>query len=71
MTWRSLRTRERDFIYSTMNRLMSSEKFLVVFNSVELTGQSYEALDLAGKLVDRQIVAVYFVLVILHATATP
>ncbi|KAH9127961.1 hypothetical protein LEN26_004360 [Aphanomyces euteiches] len=62
MTWRSLRTRERDFIYSTMNRLMSSEKFLVVFNSVELTGQSYEALDLAGKLVDRQIVAVYFVL---------
>ncbi|KAG9409739.1 hypothetical protein AC1031_020049 [Aphanomyces cochlioides] len=69
--WRSLRMRERDFIYSTMNRIMSSEKFLVVFNSVELTGQSYEAFDLAEKLVDRKIVAIYILLVILHATATP
>ncbi|KAH9089885.1 hypothetical protein Ae201684P_014831 [Aphanomyces euteiches] len=69
---RRLKPRNRlDVAYACLVRLVSSDVFVVAFNTFELTCQSYEAFELSTKLVDRSLVSVYISLVALHAIVKP
>ncbi|KAF0732373.1 hypothetical protein Ae201684P_014716 [Aphanomyces euteiches] len=58
-------------IYTTIVQAMSTQTFILTFNALELACQSYEAFELASKLVDSYLVTVYVLLVVLHACLTP
>ncbi|CAK4660626.1 unnamed protein product [Aphanomyces euteiches] len=58
-------------IYTTIVQAISTQTFILTFNALELACQSYEAFELASKLVDSYLVTVYVLLVVLHACLTP
>ncbi|KAF0729174.1 hypothetical protein Ae201684P_010565 [Aphanomyces euteiches] len=55
------------FLFSTS----SSQTWTILFNLVEIAGQSYEAVDFAAKVPDRTVVGLYLFMVVLHALLTP
>ncbi|KAG9409740.1 hypothetical protein AC1031_020050 [Aphanomyces cochlioides] len=65
------RSKSHHSIYTTIVHALSSRTFILTFNALELACQSYEAFELASKLVHSYLVTVYVLLVVLHACLAP
>ncbi|RHY66998.1 hypothetical protein DYB26_003627, partial [Aphanomyces astaci] len=56
---------------ATLFRWLGSDGFMILYNVIELTCQSYEAFAISKQLVNHAIVATYVGFVALHAMVTP